>query len=218
MKVELISITNSLIGVAGTYLTPEEIIVYTARVSSPANQDNLETAPKLIKYLIKQKHWSPFEMVDLTFEVETSRAIAAQILRHKSFSFQEFSQRYSEVTRFETYLPRRQDVKNRQNSIDDLPKETADWFLAQQEKIQKDSMEVYNKALELGIAKECARFLLPLETATRLYIKGSVRSWIHYFDVRCDGSTQKEHRDIALQIREIFFGHFPNIKAALLEV
>ena len=193
----------------------EELIVYTARVSSPQNQENMDTAPRLLAYLIKHKHWSPFSMADLTVEIETSRAIAAQILRHKSFDFQELSQRYSEVTEFETYEARSQDSKNRQNSIDDLSHETKEWFRGEQEVTFKVQMEVYQNALRKGVAKECARFLLPLSTRTKLYMKGSCRSFIHYLQVRTDASTQLEHREIALAIKEIFIQQFPNTAAAL---
>lgn len=212
MAVKLISVTKSVGGI-----TAEEIIVYTARVSSPKNQENMETAPKLLKYLIKHKHWSPFELVDLTLEIVTSRAIAQQILRHRSFSFQEFSQRYAEVQNYVSYDARRQDDKNRQNSIDDLPEGTKKWFKDMQDDNWKMSMVLYKKALEFGIAKECARFFLPLNTETRLYMKGSVRSWIHYLETRTSESTQKEHRDIALEIKKIFDVSFPSIAEALKE-
>lgn len=213
--VKLISITNSIVEIDGKKLTPEELIVYVARVSSPSNQDNLETAPKLIKYLVKHAHWSPFELVDLTFEISTSRAIAAQILRHRSFNFQEYSLRYAAATDAIVHDARRQDLKNRQNSIDDLSSETKEWFINTQKELNNEAIKNYNKAIELGIAKESARFLLPLSTKTRMYMKGSVRSWIHYFQVRCDVATQKEHRDIANAIRDIFYIHFPNIKLAI---
>lgn len=211
MEAKLISITQPV-----ERMTPEELIVYTARVSNPSNQDNHETAPKLIKYLIDHKHWSPFQMVDMTVEVETSRAIAAQILRHQSFSFQEFSQRYSQVSpSFSVPEARRQDVKNRQNSTDDLPEETKQWFRDSQYLVNKNSYRLYEEALERGIAKEQARLLLPLAVMTRLYIKGSVRSWIHYLQVRTDPTTQKEHRDVALAAQRVFVQQFPNIATAL---
>jgi thymidylate synthase (FAD) len=190
MPVKLVSLTTS------DGMKPEEIISYCARVSNPKNQNNFDTAPALLKYCIENKHWSPFEMCDMTIEVITSRAIAQQIIRHR-FSFQEFSQRYAKVLNNVIYDARRQDETNRQNSIDDLPEDTKDWFKASQAKVWGDSTLLYEEALKRGIAKECARFLLPLNTQTTLYMKGSVRSWIHYLMVRTDPSTQKEHRDIA---------------------
>lgn len=192
----------------------EQLIAYMARVSSP-NQDN-PSYEKLIKYLIDNKHWSPFEMINLCIEINTSRAIAQQIIRHKSFSFQEFSQRYSEIPESIEYVnARRQDKTNRQNSIDNLDKETKDWFL----KIQKETWEKsnlnYEIALERGIAKECARFLLPLGTPTKLYMNGNLRSWIHYLQLRTDVSTQLEHRVIANQIKDIFVNNFPIVSKVL---
>lgn len=219
---KLVSITQAQFFVGETdqtrrQPTPEELIVYIARVSSPANQENLETSAKLLGYCIEHKHWSPFEMVDMCVEIETSRAIAAQILRHRSFSFQEFSQRYAKVWAdgFILYPARRQAEKNRQASVDDLPAETVSWFYDEQERLQDQAYESYEKALEKGIAKECARFLLPLNTKTRLYMKGSVRSWIHYLQVRTAADVQPEHRDIALGIQEIFAKKFPAIATAL---
>ena len=212
-SVKLISITQG----AGKLLnkTAQEIISYTARVSNPKNQLNFDTAPKLLAYLIKNKEWSPFEMVHTTLEITTSRGIAAQILRHRSFSFQEFSQRYSEVTDFITYEPRRQDTKNRQNSIDDLPAEDMDWFLNALIGVQTTAKCLYQEGLKRGIAKECMRFLLPLNTETKLYMCGSLRSWIHYCEVRCTESTQLEHRRIALAARDIISEQFPDVAKAL---
>ena len=213
MRVRLISVTQGPIeeDADGTYQrSGEEIIVYCARVSSPQNQEHMDTAPKLLAYLIKHKHWSPFEMAHMTVEIKTSRAIAAQILRHRSFSFQEFSQRYSEAAEFEAYEARRQDVKNRQNSIDDLPTETKEWFQKAQVTAANMSLWLYQEALSRGITKEQARFLLPLATRTTLYMSGSARSWIHYLEARCDPSTQKEHRDIANECKHIFTGQFPH--------
>jgi thymidylate synthase (FAD) len=212
MKVKLISVTAPV----EQGMTAEQLMVYTARVSSPQNQANLDTAPKLLRYCIKNGHWSVFAMADMTVEIETSRAISAQILRHKSFDFQEFSQRYAEVSGFETYEARRQDVKNRQNSLDDLPAGLKQWFLEAQGRVQKESQALYDYALEQGVAKECARFLLPMSASTRLYMKGSVRSWIHYFERRREGSTQREHRDIADAIWEIFRKVFPVVAEAIL--
>lgn len=196
-------------------MTAEQLIAHAARVSNPANQDNWATADKLLGYLIKNKHWSPFEMVSMTVEITTSRAIAAQILRHRSFSFQEFSQRYAEATEFITYDARRQDNKNRQNSIDDLPDGVKDWFLTEQKRLQKRCLELYNTALEYNVAKEQARFLLPLSTKTKLYMAGSARSWIHYIQLRTEPGTQLEHREIALEIKDIFKGQFPATAEAL---
>jgi len=196
-------------------MSPSEFIAYIARVSNPTNQNNHETAPKLLKYLIKHKHWSPFEHASLTFEITTSRAIAAQILRHRSFFFQEFSQRYSAVSEVVEYEARRQDVKNRQNSIDDMSPEDRAWFSKAQKEISDKSMKLYKEALEKGVAKEQARMLLPLSTKTTLYMTGSIRSWLHYIEVRADASTQKEHRDIALSIKSIVSEEFPELAAAL---
>ena len=194
--------------------TVEGIMAYTARVSSP-QQDNPSYAG-LLKYCATHGHWSVFEMVDMTIEITTSRAIAQQILRHRSFSFQEFSQRYAKAAMgFENYEARRQDVKNRQNSIDDMDDATKAWFADAQAKVQDLSNNLYDYALTLGIAKEQARFLLPASTTTKLYMKGSVRSWIHYLNVRTDPSTQKEHRDIALGIKDIFLAQLPITSEAL---
>jgi len=204
MEVKLVSITPNV----------EQIISYCARVSNPNNQDNPEYE-KLLSYCIKNKHWSIFEMGNLNIEIITSRAISAQILRHKSFSFQEFSLRYSEATEFETYLPRRQDVKNRQNSIDDLEEGPKYWFKETQKKTQELAIKNYNQALNMGIAKECARMLLPLSTQTRLYMNGNVRSWITYIELRTDPSTQLEHREIAEECKKIFKEQLPIVSKAL---
>jgi len=211
-NVKLVSITKSHIdGIS----TAEGLITYLARVSNPDGQLKSETAPKLIKYLIKNKHWSPFELVHMTVEIKTSRAIAQQILRHRSFSFQEFSQRYATATSFVTYPARRQDTKNRQNSIDDMSNETKVWFDVAQTSVHENCTNLYEYALKLGIAKEQARFLLPLSTATTLYMSGSIRSWIHYIQLRTEAGTQLEHRVIANQIEEILEANFPNIAEAL---
>lgn len=211
--VKLVSITIGAGDLQGK--SAQELIAYTARVSNPANQNNTETAPKLLAYLIKNKHWSPFEMVSMTVEIVTSRAIAAQILRHRSFSFQEFSQRYAEATDFQTYPARRQDNKNRQNSIDDMPQEDKDWFQLAQLDVQEHSNALYRTALEKGIAKEQARFLLPLGTQTTLYMSGTIRSWIHYLELRCKNGTQLEHKEIAEMIKVIFTEQLPDIAKAL---
>lgn len=199
-------------------ITPdaEKIMTYCARVSNPSNQNNFDTAPKLLKYCIKNSHWSIFEMANICVEIKTSRAIAQQILRHKSFSFQEFSQRYAPVTSAIVYEARRQDDKNRQNSIDDLSEETKAWFKSAQETVNGLSFDLYQQAIEKGIAKECARFLLPLSTATTLNMNGTVRSWIHYLDLRSGHGTQKEHLVIAQAIKDlIFVPNLPNIAEAL---
>jgi len=196
-------------------ITPkaEELIAYCARVSS-SNQFNPDIA-KLLKYCINHGHWSVFETPYITVEINTSRAISSQILRHRSFTFQEFSQRYAEVADFETYPARRQDSKNRQNSIDDMKLEDKTWFLDAQDSSQVFSAALYHDALDRGIAKEQARFLLPMSSKTKLYMTGNVRSWIHYLDLRCHIDTQKEHRDIALAIREILKKELPIISKAV---
>ena len=213
MQVRLISVTAPLIKVDNQPLSPEGLIAYCARVSSP-RQETVDYE-KLLAYCIAHRHWSVFEMVDMSVEIVTSRAISPQILRHKSFQFQEFSQRYAEVQEIEQYQPRRQDSKNRQNSLDDLDNATKQWFEEAQKNIARSALELYNSALEKGIAKECARVLLPLGTQTKLYMKGSLRSWIHYLEVRTDTSTQQEHREIAMEIKKIFMTQFPVTAAAL---
>lgn len=213
MQVRLISVTNPLIEIDNRQLTPEGLIAYCARVSSP-HQETPDYG-KLLSYCITHKHWSVFEMVDMTVEIVTSRAISPQILRHRSFCFQEFSQRYAKVQAIEKYQPRRQDVKNRQNSLEDLDAATVSWFDEAQEHVAKLTMEKYEEALEKGIAKECARTLLPLGTQTKLYMKGSVRSWLHYLEVRTDPSTQKEHRDIAEAVMKLFIEQFPVTSSAM---
>jgi thymidylate synthase (FAD) len=196
-------------------ITPkaEELIAYCARVSS-SNQFN-PNIEKLLKYCIDHGHWSVFETPYITVEINTSRAISAQILRHRSFTFQEFSQRYAAVADFETYPARRQDSKNRQNSIDDLDLGQKAWFTLAQDKVQLLSASLYHDALDMGIAKEQARFLLPMSSKTKLYMTGNVRSWIHYLNLRCHVDTQKEHRDIALAIREILKKELPIISKAV---
>jgi thymidylate synthase (FAD) len=200
------------------HITPkaEELITYMARVSNPANQNNTETSARLIKYLIDHKHWSPFEMVNMCVEIETTRSVAAQILRHRSFSFQEFSQRYAEV-QLRPELPemRRQDLKNRQNSVDDLSLET----LAECDQLVASALvtsyRAYDKLLELGVAKECAREVLPLCTPTKLYMNGTIRSWIHYCQLRCANGTQKEHQNIARGVWKLLEEHLPNVCVSL---
>lgn len=199
MDVKLISITPDA----------EKIIAYCARVSSP-NQENPEYEG-LLKYCMKHGHWSVFEMANMCVEITTSRAIAQQILRHRSFSFQEFSQRYAEALTNEIYEARRQDTKNRQNSIDDMSEEDKLWFEETQVWLWVKNKEFYNEAIKRGIAKEQARFLLPLSTQTKIYMNGSIRSWIHYLTTRLEVGTQKEHREIAQAIFKIFNAELPVI-------
>lgn len=218
MKVALIASTKGagkLIAELGREPNGQEVTGYITRVSNPNNQLNMETIPKLLAYCIKHKHWSPFEHAYLTLEIETSRGIAAQILRHRSFTFQEFSQRYASVNQFELYPARRQDVKNRQNSIDDMSEEDRKWFEDEQFKMCAEAMDRYNEALKRGVAKEQARFLLPLSTRTTIYMTGNLRSWIHYIELRADKATQLEHREIAEECKKIFKQEFPDIAEAL---
>jgi thymidylate synthase (FAD) len=196
---------------------PEQNMAYIARVSNPKNQDN-ESFEGLLKYCIHHQHWSVFEQAYMTLQIETSRAIAAQVLRHRSFTFQEFSQRYADSTELgKIPLPelRRQDVKNRQNSIDDLPNEIAENF-RKRIKLQFDhAVDLYEDMLEAGVAKECARFVLPLATPTRIYMTGSCRSWIHYINLRSSNGTQKEHMEIAEDCKKIFAEQYPTVAKAL---
>jgi thymidylate synthase (FAD) len=195
------------------HITPnaEELITYMARVSNPSNQTNTETSSKLIGYLIRHQHWSPFEMVNMCVEINTTRSIAAQILRHRSFSFQEFSQRYAEVVApAEVPQLRRQDTKNRQNSIDDLNQYDVQGLSSEIDRHFVESEKLYKRLLEFGVAKECAREVLPLATPTRLYMNGSIRSWLHYCDLRTGNGTQKEHQLIASQIQDILHSQIPN--------
>ena len=194
----------------------DDLVAYMARVSNPSNQNNTETSARLIKYLIKHKHWSPFEMVNMCVEINTTRSIAAQILRHRSFSFQEFSQRYAGVTKKpEALVVRRQDSKNRQSSIDDVDAYTTQDFQIKAQQVYDLSYSLYNEMLEAGIAKECAREVLPLSAPTKLYMNGTLRSWIHYCDLRCGNGTQKEHRDIANECRLLIEQCFPLVSQAL---
>ena len=216
--VRLVSVTNPSELVRFTNkgktkkVSPEELIVYIARVSNPSNQMNMETAPKLINYLIKHKHWSPFEFVDMTVDIVTRRSIAAQILRHKSFSFQEFSQRYSTATEVQPIELRKQGKTNRQSSEEVVP----DFALERDvEQHIANSKMLYEKLIKAGVSRETARDVLPLSTETTMYMKGSVRSWIHYIELRCSPDTQKEHRQIADAIKSIFVNQFPNISEAL---
>ena len=196
----------------------EKNIVYMARVSNPSNQANTETSPRLIKYLIKHKHWSPFEMASMQVEINTTRAVAAQVLRHRSFSFQEFSQRYSAVDALpEIALPhlRSQDAKNKQASHDNMDPDVVNNLNYQIEQLYAKSQRVYDLLLEQGVAKECARSVLPLGTPTRMYMSGSVRSWLHYIDIRAGIETQLEHRLIAEDCKKIFIEQFPSVAEAM---
>jgi thymidylate synthase (FAD) len=204
------------------HVTPdaEELISYMARVSNPSNQTNTKTSAKLIKYLIEHSHWSPFEMVNMCVSIETTRSIAAQILRHRSFSFQEFSQRYAEASQLgKPVVPqlRLQDLKNRQNSIEATgeDKEVFDSLLYDIDHLFQTSIDVYQSLLEAGVAKECAREVLPLATPTRLYMNGTIRSWLHYCDLRTAHGTQKEHAQIAAQVQDLLFEHLPNVSEAM---
>ena len=208
MNVKLISVTPDA----------EKMMGYVARVSNPSNQENPKVAG-LLKYCVKHQHWSVFEQSFMTLEIETTRGLAAQILRHRSFTFQEFSQRYADSSLLSTNIPlpelRRQDTKNRQNSIDDI-----DPFIQQKYEMLmqdhfRDAMALYQTMLDEGIAKECARFVLPLATPTRLYMSGSCRSWIHYIDLRSAHGTQKEHMDIAEACKKVFIEQFPTVAEAL---
>ena len=209
MTVKLIQITPK----------PEEQIAYIARVSNPNNQDNPDYA-KLLAYCIKHQHWSIFEQAFMTLEIETTRGLAAQILRHRSFTFQEFSQRYADtalVTKGNIPLPelRKQDLKNRQNSTDDLDPEKVKMLEKEIRQHFTDAQDLYRYMIDMGVAKECARFVLPLAVPTKLYMSGSVRSWIHYIDLRSAHGTQKEHKDIAEQCRDIFKVQLPTVSKAL---
>ena len=208
MTVKLISVTPDA----------EKTMAYIARVSNPANQEN-ENYAGLLRYCIKHNHWSVFEQSTMTLEIETTRGIAAQILRHRSFTFQEFSQRYADSSLLGEEIPvpelRRQDTKNRQNSINDLPEELkADLWLKINDHF-KAGMELYKELLDAEVAKECARFVLPLATPTRIYMTGSCRSWIHYINLRSANGTQKEHMDIALACKKVFTEQFPSVSEAL---
>ena len=207
MNVKLVSITPDA----------EQLMAYIARVSNPNNQDN-EKFAGLLKYCINHNHWSVFEQSSMTLEIETTRAIAAQILRHRSFTFQEFSQRYADSQLLETIeLPelRRQDSKNRQNSIDDLDPMVVEKLDKQMNTLFSSAFALYNQMLEEGVAKECARMVLPLCTPTKLYMTGSCRSWIHYINLRSAHGTQKEHMEIARNCACIFAGQFPAVAEAL---
>jgi len=208
MNVKFVSITPDA----------EKMMAYIARVSNPKNQDN-ENFAGLLKYCIKHNHWSVFEQSSMTLEIETTRGLAAQILRHRSFTYQEFSQRYADTKLLDDKIPlpklRKQDTKNRQNSTDDLDEFLVQGFELEMEIQFRNAMDLYNKMLESGVAKECARFVLPLATPTRLYMTGSCRSWVHYITLRSAHGTQKEHMDIAHECRRIFTEQFPAVSEAL---
>ena len=208
MNVKLISVTPDA----------EKMMGYVARVSNPSNQENPKVAG-LLKYCVKHQHWSVFEQSFMTLEIETTRGLAAQILRHRSFTFQEFSQRYADSSLLSTSIPlpelRRQDTKNRQNSIDDIDEFKVQKYQMLMQDHFRDAMALYQTMLDEGIAKECARFVLPLATPTRLYMSGSCRSWIHYIDLRSAHGTQKEHMDIAEACKNVFVEQFPTVAEAL---
>lgn len=207
MNVELISITPD----------SEKTIAYCARVSNPKGQDRDEYA-KLLKYCIDHGHWSIFEMANMVLEINTTRGIAAQILRHRSFSFQEFSQRYADANLLENIVPpdlRSQDEKNRQNSIDDVDMETKIKYNRQVRELFSKSQALYDDMIKNGVAKECARFVLPLATPTKMYMNGTIRSWIHYINLRSGHGTQKEHMDIANKCKDIFIQQLPVVSEAL---
>jgi thymidylate synthase (FAD) len=216
-EVKLIAVTNG----AGELKdkSPQDVISYVARVSNPHNQENFRTATGLLKYCIKHAHWSIFETVSMTLEINTNRGIAAQVLRHRSFTFQEFSQRYADTKLLDQTIPvpdlRRQDTKNRQNSVSDLPPGMVTDYQGKIDKYFADGMSLYNNLLDNGVAKECARFVLPLATPTRIYMTGSCRSWIHYINLRTANGTQKEHMELAEQCREVFKSIFPDVAEAL---
>ena len=208
MNVKLVSVTPDA----------EKTMGYVARVSNPNNQDNPKVAG-LLSYCIKHGHWSVFEQAHMTVEINTTRGLAAQILRHRSFTYQEFSQRYQDVSHIREDIPlpelRRQDDKNRQNSIDDVEPEVVERFNNEMRSHFDKSIDLYKSMLHAGIAKECARFVLPLATPTRLYMTGSVRSWIHYINLRSAHGTQKEHMDLVENVRTVFKQQFPLVSQAL---
>lgn len=198
------------------WITPdaERVIAHCARVSNPANQDNPDIEG-LLRYCARNRHWSIFEMANACVEIETSRAITAQIARHRSFTFQEFSQRYAQVQEFEPSEIRRQDVKNRQSSIDDLSQDVRDWWQREFDLLLDHATKLYGAAVGQGVAKECARMVLPMASRSRMYMNGTIRSWIHYLELRTHEHTQKEHRDVALGIRDILAEQLPVIARAV---
>jgi thymidylate synthase (FAD) len=211
MNVKLIAVTKPLVEGINT---ADELISYCARVSNPSNQLNVETAPRLLRYCVKHGHWSIFETVSMTVEIVTSRAIAAQLLRHRSFTFQEFSQRYAMSTNYEDIELRLQDKLNRQAS-GELFKDRTSYLMAS--RVIAEAFATYENLIKNGVSKETARMVLPLCTQTTLYMTGNVRSWIHYLEQRCAEGTQKEHRDVAQAIKEIFNQQFPTVAQAINE-
>ena len=216
-QVKLIALTQGAGELFGK--TAQEVISYVARVSNPNNQLNFDTSAGLLRYCIKHEHWSIFEQASMTLEINTTRGLAAQILRHRSFTYQEFSQRYADSSLLAQDIPlpelRRQDTKNRQNSIDDLDPFTMQRYEILTQKHFREAMDLYREMVDEGIAKECARFVLPLSTPTRIYMTGSVRSWIHYINLRSANGTQKEHMEIAEGCRCVFICQFPEVAEAL---
>lgn len=215
MKVQLIALTSPMIGDgSGDFMNAEQLIAYCARVSNPTNQLNHGTADKLVDYLARNHHWSPFEMAHATISIETTRDIARQILRHRSFSFQEFSQRYAQVQA--DSVPREarlQDQTNRQNSLDNTDQELCAWWQKQQRALALNALDTYNEALDRGVAKEVARSVLPEGlTQSSLYMSGNLRSWIHYIQLRTGNGTQKEHREIATACKDALLPHFRSLK------
>lgn len=226
MKVSTVSVTQSLVtDENGNALTPDQLIVYIARVSNPNNQQNHATGPRLLEFCMKHGHWSVFEMADMTMEIETSRAIAAQILRHRSFSFQEFSQRYSPVTKLGDVMVEELEMRakhsqgNRQGSGEDIGHRYSGGNLRTIDAIAEEAiltaLKNYHLLISNGVAPECARMILPLATRTRLYMKGSVRSWIHYLMQRTTSHAQREHQLLAFEIEEQFEKHFPTVHSAM---
>jgi len=215
--VKLISCTSGAGELEGK--SPQDVISFVARVSNPHNQENYRTAGGLLKYCILHNHWSIFETASMTLEINTNRGIAAQVLRHRSFCFQEFSQRYADTKLLDQTIPvpelRKQDKKNRQNSTNDLPPGMVAEYQKKIEKHFEDSMHLYNNLLDNGVAKECARFVLPLSTRTRIYMTGSCRSWVHYINLRTSNGTQQEHMELAEQCRTVFRSVFPDVAEAL---
>lgn len=214
MIVQLVASTTGCGVLAGR--NAEDVITYAARASTPDHQQRFDTSDRLIAYCIRNQHWSVFETASLTFEITTSRAIADQLVRHRSFTFQMASQRYAPCAARMECTARRQDPKNRQHSVDDLDDDTKDWFSAAQTGLWTAAMDVYSQAIDKGIARECARFVLPLATSTTLYMTGSFRSWFHYCELRAGNGTQAEHADIAKAIMRCICDEYPRIGKAFL--
>ena len=216
-NVKLISCTQGAGELEGK--GPQEVISYVARVSNPSNQENFRTAAGLLKYCIKHEHWSIFETASMTLEINTNRGIAAQILRHRSFTFQEFSQRYADTSLLSKDIPvpelRKQDTKNRQNSTNDLAPGVVNQYNKKIEDYFREGMDLYVNLLDSGVAKECARFVLPIATPTKIYMTGSCRSWLHYVSLRTSNGTQEEHRLVAEEVKSVFKSVFPQVAEAL---